>query len=437
MANSVKQLKTTPHTPLFMFNTILPKISNIALSRQTNMTIGQWVQKPMTRVENLGVYGIIAKELFGINSPKIIEVRNVDELKDSATNELSNTIGYFGLGAITNTVYNWAFKGVKQATTFQREAKIMGKSWAMCLTLGSFIWSVPFIRNYITAGNTGTTKFTRLIGESSLLSKQTPAEFKREKKRFLNTALAVFGSGLALSAAVLIGARRAIRKGRFNAPDLIKKMAEKFKFGEGNFKHMNNYHAAWFWGLPCYLGLIHASREKHEKIEQGIKALSFFAMFFAVPEGIKRIFLRNKFYPQKMLNHFKETPKHLLDATNPVAKELQVSFSKAGIKDLLSRPEFSHLADKKSKLLTNWGMQQFSAYLGSTIALFISNYAANAISINLTSKRVNQHERDWANKRFKTMDAHTVWKSPQHHSLYDFLATKTPSQKAPSYKAPS
>lgn len=402
-----------------MLMTIFPALANRSL-RSGGQTVGEWIQKPMMNIAEMGVYGVMGKELIGINSPKMIKVRNWDEFKDSATNELTNTIGYFGLGAAISKVFNVAFKGLETATDFQKKSKMMGKSLAMCLTLGSFIWSVPFIRNYVTAVRTGTTKFTRLIGETDLLSSQTPEEFRREKKRFLNTVLAVFGSGLLASAAVLGGTRRVMKRGSLKAPDWLKKVGESLTFKDGNFKNMNSHHAAWFWGLPCYLGLIHASREPHEKVEQGIKAVNFFTMFFAVPAVIRRVFLRPKFYPQQLLNRFKQTSEHFL--TGSPKRSEQVNFSYANlVGELDNNPKMAHLKPLRGNILKNWGMQEALAYVGSTVALFVSNYIANALSIHVTGKRVAKHEKQWATWQYQAMDRRTEWRSPQVRSFNDFV----------------
>lgn len=401
-------------------NTIIPSIANSSL-RSGGTAVGTMLQQtPMKFIEDVGVYGVIGKEFFGINLPKMIKVRNWDEFKDSATNELTNTVGYFGLGALTSWAYGKLLPATHNLTAFQGNARVMGKSLAMCATLGSFIWAVPFIRNYATALRTGTTKFTRLIGETDLLSKQSPEEFKREKKRFFNTIVGVFGSGLVASAAILMATRGIMKRGAFKAPQWLKGMGEALTFKDGNFKNMNNAHAAWFWGLPCYLGLIQASREPHEKVEQAIKAANFFTMFFLVPHVIRRVFLRPRFYPQQLLNRFKQTPSMFL--TGNVNRKTQVGFSRANIiNELKNNPALAELKPLEGKILKNWGMQEFLAYVGSTVALFASNYIANAISIKVTGNRVAKHEEKWAQWQFQAMERRSGWQSPKVRNFSEFV----------------
>jgi len=265
---------------------------------------------------------------------------------------------------------------------------------ALMAVLGSFIWAMPFFRNVITANKLGTTKFTEIISGNSLLAKETPDEFRRNKRRYWRTGLTVLGAGL-LTGILGFGfaarqasklASKAIRFEALVEPTWVKWLGKKdwftntnFMFADGKFSKLNGAHAFWFWGIPAYAGWFHASREKNERWEIAFKALNFFVMFFGVPAVLKAMLVRPQFYTKALIQSIK--------ADRKVHPKLDIlTIDKEIIEEHGAKLGFSK--EKIQKLVNIDSAHNTIGYFGSTIALFISNWLANDLSQWATAKRM-------------------------------------------------
>ncbi|MDH4378852.1 MAG: hypothetical protein QE263_02985 [Vampirovibrionales bacterium] len=398
--------------PILPSNATTAQLAEFELAKAAVPKVGNWF-----RSDN--VASTIGKEVVGINAPKAVNVRRFGEFLDAMVSELGNTIGYFVGGYALSALMNKLrprlvgdfheqaerLKGLSEVLKnkiplshvggeFAVKTFYAGKSVAFMAILGSFIWAMPFFRNVITANKLGTTKFTEIISGNSLLAKETPEEFKKNKRRYLRTGLAILGTGLLAGVGGFAIARKqaarlaseAINFKTLVEPKWLKMMDKKewftgasWLFKDGKFSNLNGAHAFWFWGIPAYAGWFHASREKNERTEIVFKAINFFVMFFGVSAALKALLVRPQFYTKELIHSIKadRTARPWLDVLT-LDKEL---IEKHGAK-------LGFTKDKIQELVNIDEAHNTIGYFGSTAALFISNWLANDLSQWATAKRM-------------------------------------------------
>jgi hypothetical protein len=250
---------------------------------------------------------VLAKEVVGINAPKIAVTRDQDERIDVAVNEVGNTLGYFGGGWALNHAADVLLRDVAKT---HPERFVLGKSIALFAPLTAFMWGMPFLRNYVTAARIGVSDFARIIGKGTQAESASGNPASKSPNDYLRTfatAMAV-GAGIGLAGLgwtrmaqtikpagqlldVTIRGLQSIR----NIPELwlygkrSRNLFEHLTLGSGHvdskgfMSGMNDTHAMLFWGAPAYAGWYCAARDQHERRETAIKFGTFTASFFAVP----------------------------------------------------------------------------------------------------------------------------------------------------------
>ncbi len=346
----------------------------------------------MDGIEKAGVYGIMGKEVVGINAPKMLRIRNGNEFVDSAVSELGNTAGYFGIGALLTLGMGKLFP--KMAG---KEMYNIGQSILLCCVPGSVLYAMPFIRNYVSAKRTGTTGFTELVGHTSFV-KQSKADYDKDVRYFKNTALSVLGVGAALGFGGLAYCKRLANKGVVKAHNAFTKFwRNTFMFKGGKFKNMGDNVGLWFWGLPAYAGWIHASRQKEERNEQVVKMLNFFAMFYFLPKAVQAWLKSPKNYDKHFIKHLKNNKVDFNDKKAVIALMDKLKYSKV----------------KQAKFLKTRGVHKAIAYLASVGGLFVSNWIANSVAIDITAGIARRQQKKYG-KLFvdKFNNRPNGWQSP-------------------------
>ncbi len=371
------------------------------------------ISKMTDGIEQAGVYGIMGKEIIGINAPKMLKIRNMDEFVDSAISELGNTAGYFGSGYLITKLTETLIPKLTKTNIPNLAANKMydvGQSILLCMVPGSILYAMPFIRNYITGKRTGTTGFTDMVGHMSF-AKQPKTEYKSDMKRFKRTALAVLGIGAALGVGGFAYCKRLALKGvKIADKPLAKFWNKNFLFEEGKFKKMPDSVGLFFWGLPAYAGWIHASRQWEERAEQTVKMLNFFAMFYFLPKAVQSWLKSPKNYDKGFLTALKT---HTLKG----AKKAGVNFnSKKQVTQLMT--ELGYSAAKKSTVLKTRGVHKAVAYLSSVVGLFVSNWIANSLAIDLTAKLAKKEQKKYGKIFIEKFNSNPDgWQSPTFPSF--------------------
>jgi hypothetical protein len=264
----------------------------------------------------------LAKEVFGINLPKILCTRTTDERIDVATSEIGNTLAFAAGGVGVNALMNAIFKKAKQGATNQRLAghwAVVSRSLGIYSTIFALMWAMPFVRNSLTAKRIGSDRFIDVIGagqqtaaQPQKTNLQPSLDLYRQK---IATILGLGALGTTASIGLgLCGIKTGsgekglerlfnhrslydvLKEGKWTHR-LFKNTAsqkpggiltnslkaltwEKFLLKEGQFSRFAGLPALLFWGIPAYGGWIHASRDPYEKKEQLLKFGNFVACFF-------------------------------------------------------------------------------------------------------------------------------------------------------------
>lgn len=254
------------------------------------------------------MWDTVTKEVVGINVPKIVMTRSDTEQKDVAISEIGNTMAFGVGGLLVDQVLKRSFAGVQKAgasQTAQRWASL-GRSLGVYSTVFSLMWAMPFIRNYITAKQTGSVSFADVIKANHHHpenSHDRQAVLKDALSYYQGQAQAILGLGALGTVASAGFARLAAQKEIWAKP--LEKLfqhqwMDSLLLKGGKFAGFGGTPALLFWGLPAYGGWIHASRDPYETKEQWLKFINFVACFFGPPVVIDKLF-KGKFnsrFPQ-------------------------------------------------------------------------------------------------------------------------------------------
>lgn len=252
--------------------------------------------RALSGLESKPLWDTMAKEVVGINAPKVVFTRSNEEKFDVAVNELGNTVGFVGAGLVLDKVLQKVFDSVKDKPWAQAQAaktwETLGRSAAIYSTIFAVMWAMPFLRNYMTAKRTGQVDYTEVIGASPRKKEGATQQQARLNKKLaeyklkigqilglgaLGTALGVGGSLLAMNRGVGLN-----KVGDW----IVRNLALK----GGAFSDFSGWKALLFWGVPAYGGWIHASRDPFEKKEQVFKFANFVFCFIGPQMLIKKIF---------------------------------------------------------------------------------------------------------------------------------------------------
>lgn len=326
------------------------------------------------RMESAPVLEMMAKEVVGINAPKIAITRSNDERVDVAVSELGNTAGTFAGGLAANRAVNRILKkGLSQSGTQAAKIATAGSSLAFFSVLFSFMWAMPFLRNYITTRRTGSTQFTQVIGGGQDKQAQDPELVKAALKDYRNKTVAIFGLGAA-GAVLSVLAARAGLAGKAGMQNLAK-LPAWLVMDKGLFKNINWQQQLLFWGVPAYGGWIHASRDNFERKEQLLKFGAFVGAFFG-PGA-----LLNKIYGPRFAALGVEKP----SLANIVNKLGNVG-ENAGLSEILSATKAAPQGSPLQKAVRHWRNKNLWG-IGSSIVLL--GVLPQVLNIYLTKRRMS------------------------------------------------
>jgi len=259
-------------------------------------------------LESKPVADTAIRDTLGNAVPKMAITRSKDELIDVGTSNFGNIFSFVGGGLAVNWLLRKTFEKFqkelpKTATmgevTAQRWA-VLSRSIGIYSAMTSFMWAMPFIRNYLTTKRTGVVNYADMIKSGGAKLPDTPerrvavaASLKESKNKAL-TILGVGAAGIVLPA--LLG-RYAAQKGLAGEAlkDLFKKelklpllkgkgrFEEIFLLGKGEFSKLGGLPSMMFWGIPAYIGWYHASRDPYEKKEVFVRCAAFIACFSLPP----------------------------------------------------------------------------------------------------------------------------------------------------------
>jgi hypothetical protein len=259
--------------------------------------ISQWLAVPLRALETRPVWDTLAKEVVGINAPRIAVTRTQDERLDVAVSELGNTAGLVGAGVVTEQASHGLFRtlGQKANTSLNaRHWETLGRSGAIYSVIFALMWAMPFVRNYITAKRTGQTAFADVITHRTAGQQtQDEADLQDKLSGYAKTIGAVMGLGGLAAAASWGGSLAAMRSG-LALPKVGRWLVKNMALKRGRFSDFSGMKAVLFWGLPAYGGWLHASRDPYEKKEQLLKFFAFVVCFTA-PQKLAQLAFAKKF----------------------------------------------------------------------------------------------------------------------------------------------
>jgi hypothetical protein len=252
------------------------------------------------KVEGFPIVDTMLKEVVGINLPKVAVTRSKDERRDAFYSEFGNTVGFFGAGVALDQLGIRILnpQTLKKQGAFAARWGVIGRSAALFSTIFAILWAMPFVRNYLTARQTGSVNFTQVIGARQ--SNQFPnPDLQKPLAEYKRKALTILGLGLVGSAFALGGARLAVAKkwGRQTVNRWFRNKqgwVHNLVLKDGRFANFAGLPALLFWGVPAYGGWIQASRDNYERKEQLLKFFNFTACFFGPALALQ------KYYKKKL-----------------------------------------------------------------------------------------------------------------------------------------
>jgi hypothetical protein len=267
-------------------------------------------------LEQRPLAGLVVKDVAAFNAPKVTLARSWKERLDTATLEFANT-GITLLSSLflprllrhpVSKLSGISVEALKREIPYTMQGQTsqavklarLGTSFSFFLPFAAAFWAAPFFRNWLTLKRTNSANFEAMIGfggvQNNAPQRSVQGEMAHQKKK----GRQVFGAGLVLGVASLLGfsaAARGIAKqeGKSLWTRLASKLEtdwkkpwgwlfEKFDLkGKGAYQIAGGPATLFFWGLPAYLGWIHAARSKNEKRERLLQSANALFWFFFAP----------------------------------------------------------------------------------------------------------------------------------------------------------
>jgi hypothetical protein len=267
-------------------------------------------------LEQRPLAGLVVKDVAAFNAPKVTLARSWKERLDTATLEFANT-GITLLSSLflprllrhpVSKISGIPVEALKREIPYTMQGQTsqavklarLGTSFAFFFPFAAAFWAAPFFRNWLTLKRTNSASFEAMIGfdelKNSAPQRSPQAEMAYQKKK----GRQVFGVGLALGLASLLGFSAAARgiagqngknlwtclESRLET-DWKKNWSwlfEKFDLkGKGAYQIAGGPATLFFWGMPAYLGWIHAARSRNEKRERLLQSANALFWFFFAP----------------------------------------------------------------------------------------------------------------------------------------------------------
>jgi hypothetical protein len=254
---------------------------------------------------------LLFKDVLAFNVPKISLTRTWAECLDTATLELANSsitlLSSLAVPPLLRRPASWLsgipmekLNGVlsKTANTPVKLARL-GIAFGFLFPFAAAFWAIPFFRNWLTMERTQSGDFESMIGfKDKGKEQQKPTRsFEEEKDYHKNKALNILLTGVSLGVASLVGlstaARRMANAGTGSLWGKARNVLEN-RYGKAWENFANNYDLKGesanqvapggaqllFWGLPAYVGWIHAARGNNERRERTLQAFNGMFWFF-------------------------------------------------------------------------------------------------------------------------------------------------------------
>lgn len=254
---------------------------------------------------------LLFKDVLAFNVPKISLTRTWAECLDTATLELANSsitlLSSLAVPPLLRRPASWLsgipmekLNGVlsKTANTPVKLARL-GIAFGFLFPFAAAFWAIPFFRNWLTMERTQSGDFESMIGfkEKGKEEKKPTRSFEEEKDYHKNKAINILLSGGALGLASLVGMTTAARRMANATSDSLWGKARHVlenRHGKAWENFVNNYDLKGdsanqvapggaqllFWGLPAYVGWIHAARGNNERRERTLQAFNGMFWFF-------------------------------------------------------------------------------------------------------------------------------------------------------------
>ncbi len=322
------------------------------------------------QLEQRTVLDTMAKEVVGINAPKILLTNSRDERIDSATSEIGNTLAFAGGGGALNLLLGRVFGRVQAQGGRAAQWAVLGRSGAIYSAIFAMMWAMPFVRNYFTTSRTGKLQFRDVIDKKNGAKGSDRKDVQSVLSLYHQKIKTILGLGAVGVALFATGGYLAARK------NLTLGVLERlFKNGKphsmllknGSFTDFSGWKAVLFWGLPAYGGWIHAARDPIETKEQLLKFAGFVAGFAGPQQFLKHYFKRK--YAQVL----------------PEGVEPQL----LSIRDALGKVKTPELQGRLTQALSLWKKQNLWGLLS---ALLLLGSLPPAINLLLRNKRLAQTE---------------------------------------------
>ena len=257
-------------------------------------------------LESKPVADTAIRDTLGNAVPKMAITRSKDELIDVGTSNFGNIFSFVGGGLAVNLLLRKTFEKFQKdipktatlATSTAERWAVLSRSVGIYSAMTSFMWAMPFIRNYLTTKRTGAVNYADVIKAGGVKPPATPeqkAAVADSLKESKNTALTILGVGAAgIILPALLGrvaaqkqlAGKALER-LFNSdlklPLLKGRFEQKFLLEKGEFSKLGGWPSMMFWGIPAYIGWYHASRDPYEKKEVFVRCAAFIACFSLPP----------------------------------------------------------------------------------------------------------------------------------------------------------
>ncbi len=304
----------------------------------------------------------LTKEVVGINVPKTIVTRTADERWDTAVSEAGNTVGFLGLGYGLDRILKRIFPKDAKLAVHAKKWGYLGSSLAIYSAIFSFMWAMPFIRNYLTTKRTGKVDFSQVIGGQQVQKTENPTQVQHKLSEYKQKAAKILGLG---AAGVVLGATsgKLLKNRPLGALETLFKKGWVLK--NGAFSDFAGKRALMFWGLPAYGGWIHAARDQYEKKELLLKLGAFLFGFSAVPKLIGKIF----------------------DPKLAFLKAKQVEPSLKGVQQALQRRLLSGAEVSRARKILG---RQFLSKLGTSV--LVLGTLPQLLNIYLTRQRMQRNQ---------------------------------------------